>query len=222
MAAPSLLATDALSVTGSSTHLTRILCLDDGHVGTTEPERRYVRSTFGGGFGDVGPDGFVDDFAEDTGDSGQAVATIRWDINSENVSGADEAEALMRELLTRITDHASGNPVHGAFAVWCAPVGVEGDRPEAVLRVDLYPPDGRAALCWLPTGESASEAGVTGLTGDRRVFVSSTRPDGYEMSPAARWRVTVETAMVAIHQYVSTGSRPHCVDWSLGSAAAGA
>ena len=140
---------------------------------------------------------------------------IQWDIHAENVADADGAESLLREILTRTTDCTSdGRPVNGAFAVWCAPAQIGDERPEPAMRVDLYPPDARAALRWLPTGQEASEPGITSGGSDLRVLVAGARPSGYETVPAARWRVTLETAILAVRQYVSSDSPPHCVDWS--------
>ncbi len=144
-----------------------------------------------------------------------AVASVQWDIHAENVADADGAESLLREILTRTTASTSdGRPVNGAFAVWCAPVQTGDERPEAVMRVDLYPPDGRAALRWLPTGQQASEPGVAAGSGERQVLVAGASPNGYETIPAARWCVTLETAILAVRQYVSSAGPPGCVDWS--------
>lgn len=152
---------------------------------------------------------------DESADAGQAAASVSWDIHTEDVSGPDDVESLVDELLTRITAQTSdARPVYDAFALWFAPTGPGGERLDPVLRVDLYPPDDRAALRWLPTGDNASEPGIAAAVADREVLVNTSRPDGYEMVPAGRLCVRLETAIRAMRQYASMTDRPACVDWS--------
>ena len=83
-----------------------------------------------------------------------AAAHVWWDINTETVDSPDDAEGLVYETLTRVFPDGG----HG-FTSWWAPRSAS-QREDCRLRVDLDTESGRAAVQWLPTGETAFEPGV--------------------------------------------------------------
>jgi hypothetical protein len=140
------------------------------------------------------------------------LAGVWWDMCSENVDGADQAEELVRELMERWTlSGDDGEPILGALTMWWG-TPINGSRfRTGPLRVDMHAPSGRAAVCWLPSGEIGSESDFRHGGTSFKVMESSSKPP-VEI-PAERAMLSADAAILAIREYVSSGRQPMCVEW---------
>lgn len=139
-------------------------------------------------------------------------AGVRWDINSENIDSPDEAETFLNEMAERWTLPGEGDAVVlGALVLWWGQPVIDPHSWEAVLRVDLHTPTGRAALRWLPTGQIGAQADFTPDPRPMQLLESSYQPP-IEV-PGHLARVTATTAVRAVREFVRTGQRPTCVLW---------
>jgi Immunity protein Imm1 len=124
---------------------------------------------------------------------------VTYDMCEEELPDADAAGEFLDERSMAIAPHGGR-----ANAYWFAPAGADD-----VLRLDIDYGSGRAALRWLPDGTHAVELDPAGPI----VVLESSDYDVVTI-PAELARVSVKTAYRAIAEYVTTGQRPTCVEWT--------
>jgi hypothetical protein len=154
---------------------------------------------------ETGFDSVDESTAQPSGHS--AAARVWWDINTETVDSPDDAEGLVYEILTRVFPHGG----HG-FTSWWGPT-LASQREDCRLRVDLDMESGRAAVHWLPTGQTAFEPGVAAHHSP--LTVTECTDYAPIKIPAERALVTPGVAIRAVRQYVETGGQPTILFWSF-------
>lgn len=136
---------------------------------------------------------------------GPAQASARWDIHIEQVTGPDDAEDLIRELLDEWTLPGAGsNPIRGALSVWWGPPSTD-PTVERPLRTDLHHPTGYARLLWRGD-QIGHEFGIDPLPEPVAVLASSEQPP--IIVPAFQAQASLDGAIRAVREYVENGHRP--------------
>ena len=121
--------------------------------------------------------------------------------HGQELDGPAEAVRRFDEQADSIMSHGGSGQV-----IWFAPAG----GPDA-LRIDVDVDVDRAALRWLADGSYAVE-----LDPDMPLTVLESADGGLVTIPAELARVSVDTARRAVAEYVTTGQRPTCVEWTTG------
>ena len=119
----------------------------------------------------------------------------------QELDGPAEAVRQFDEQADAIMSHGGSGQV-----IWFAPAGGSD-----ALRIDVDVDTGRAALRWLADGSQAVE-----LDPDMPLRVLESTDGGLVTIPAELARVSVATARQAVAEYVTTGQRPTCVEWTTG------
>jgi hypothetical protein len=124
-----------------------------------------------------------------------------WGAKSRELADAGTAESVIGEAADRIfSDGPRGVVIR---------IG-DGPHEEAPLRICVDKAAGRAAVFW--RGSPGAESDVK----PDEPLVVQDDPKGPPMTvPIERSRVTPGTAIRAAREYVETGKRPTCLDWTL-------
>lgn len=120
----------------------------------------------------------------------------------ESLPGPAQAGERFDEAVHAILPHGGSGQ-----SLWIGREGADAD-----LRIDIDVEVGRAALTWLPDDSTAVE-----LNPGPPITVMWSVDEPLAIVPGALTRVSAETARRAAVEYVTTGERPTCVEWTPAS-----
>lgn len=136
-----------------------------------------------------------------------AVYLIHYDTSFEPVSSPDD----VADLLDDDADMINPQGTQGMSYFLGVQDSDDDNHPmrEPVLRIDLDPEIGSAAVRWLPDGTVGVEEGYT----PQAFRVCESSASDLASIPASIGLVSYEAARRTAEQYIATGERPSNVTW---------